>query len=137
GEHAIHPLIFSQSCKVGVGTLTAGGCSFASLPNSEFGEASFITIAESLLEAHLREQARAAAASASEVSMNAIQSALKDIRDRIQRKVSLGSGGEPPQGLGASSGQRGDGSIMGLTRSPELLPSPFAVWVQGIASRDC
>src|SRR5262245_64535517 len=61
GEFANLPLIFSQSCKVAGGTLTAGGCSFASLPNSEFGEASFITIAESLFEAHLREQARAAA----------------------------------------------------------------------------
>src|SRR5262245_42721427 len=136
GEFANLPLIFSQSCKVAGGTLTAGGCSFASLPNSEFGEASFITIAESLFEAHLREQARAAAASASEVSMNAIQSALKDIREKIQRKVSLGSGGQPPQGLGASPGQRGDGSMMGLTRSPESLPSPVAVWVQGYADRE-
>src|SRR5262245_44805211 len=55
GEFANLPLIFSQSCKVAGGTLTAGGCSFASLPNSAFGEASFITIAESLFEAHLRE----------------------------------------------------------------------------------
>ena len=135
GEFANLPQIFSQSCKVAGGTLTAGGCSFASLPNSEFGEASFITIAESLFEAHLREQARAAAASASEVSMNAIQSALKDIRDRIQRKASLGSG-EAAQGLGARSVQQNDGSMMGLTRTPESLPSPFAVWVQGYADRE-
>ena len=136
GEFAKLPQIFSQACKVAGGALTAGGCSFASLPNSGFGEASFLTIAESLFEAHLREQALAAAASASEVSMNAIQSALKDIRDRLQRKASSGMAGEPPQGLGASSGQPNDGSRMGLTRTPEALPSPFAIWVQGYADRE-
>jgi hypothetical protein len=135
GEFANLPQIFSQACKVAGGALTAGGCSFASLPNSGFGEASFLTIAESLFEAHLREQARAAAASASEISMNAIQSALKDIRDRLQRKASQGSG-EAPQGLGARSVQQTDGPMMGLTRTPEALPSPFAIWVQGYADRE-
>jgi hypothetical protein len=135
GEFANLPQIFSQACKVAGGALTAGGCSFASLPNSGFGEASFLTIAESLFEAHLREQARGAAASASEISMNAIQSALKDIRDRLQRKASLGSG-EAPQALGARAVQQSDGPMMGLTRTPEALPSPFAVWVQGYADRE-
>lgn len=129
------PKIFAQTCKTTGGTLIGNDCLFAVLPNPEFGRFSFITIAEAIFEAHLLEQAKAAAASASQISMGAVQTVIRDIRDKIQDKMSAATK-EPPQGLGARYSQAQDAPMMGLTRSATTLPSSIATWVQGYIDRE-
>jgi hypothetical protein len=128
------PQIFAQACKAAGGVFNGNGCVFATVPGSEFGPLTFVTVAQSIFTAHLLEQARAAAQSVSQVSMSAVESALRDIRDRLQNKASVSK--EAPQGLGAGSlGQ--DTAMMGLTRSPRAaLPGSFGAWVQGYVDRD-
>ena len=129
------PKIFAQTCKTAGGTLIGNDCLFAVLPDPEFGQFTFITIAEAIFEAHLLEQAKAAATSASQISMSVVQTALRDIRDKIQDKASAKTK-EPPQGLGARYSQAPDAPIMGLTRSPATLPGSIATWVQGYVDRE-
>src|SRR5262245_36509607 len=70
------PKVFAQACKVTGGTLSGNQCVFDPAP-SEFGTSDFLVIGEDIFEAHLLEQAKAAAATASQVSMNAIQSVMR------------------------------------------------------------
>jgi hypothetical protein len=128
------PKIFQQACTASGGTFNGTGCVFPTLPGREFGPLSFVTIAQGIFAAHLLEQAQAGAQSASQVSMNALQSALRDIRDRLQNKAST-AGLPKPQGLGAG-GLAQDGPLMGLTRAPAAPPGSFATWVQGYVDRD-
>jgi hypothetical protein len=129
------PNIFAQACKTTGGTLSGNQCLFAVLPSTNFQPLSFVTIAEDIFEAHLLEQAKAAAASASQVSLGAVQAAIRDIRDSIQDKVSAADKGAP-QGLGMRQARSQDGAMMGLTRSPPAVPSPIATWVQGYVDRE-
>jgi hypothetical protein len=128
------PKVFAQACKVTGGTLSGNQCLFDPAP-SEFGTSSFLAVAEDIFEAHLLEQAKAAAATASQISMNAIQAAMRDIRDRLQDKAYTAVK-EKPQGLGARSSYAQDTAVMGLTRSPTTLPGSVAVWVQGYVDRE-
>src|SRR5262245_44684951 len=94
------PKVFAQACAVAGGTLLYGDkCKIANPPEG-VGNEEFIALADEVYEVHLKEQAKAAAATASEISMNAIQAALRDIRDRLQDKASAAAK-EKPQGLGA------------------------------------
>src|SRR5262245_53138528 len=128
------PQIFAQACKATGGVSNGNGCVFTTVPGRELGSLGFVTVAESIFEAHLLQQAQAAAQSASQVSMSAVQSALRDIRDRLQNKASAGK--QLPQGLGAGSLAQ-ESVMMGLTRSPQpALPGSFGAWVQGYVDRD-
>jgi len=124
------PQVFAQACTVTGGTLRGNQCLFS----AETSEG-FAIIGQEIFEAHLLEQAKAAAATASQISMNAIQAAMRDIRDRLQNKASAAVK-EKPQGLGARDSAAQDTAMMGLTRSPTALPSPIAVWVQGYVDRE-
>jgi hypothetical protein len=129
------PNIFAQACKATGGTLSGNQCLFAVLPSSDFRPLSFINIAEDIFEAHLLEQAKAAAASASQISESAVQTAIRDIRDSIQDKASAADKAAP-QGLGARQARSQESPMMGLTRSPTAVPSPIAMWVQGYVDRE-
>ena len=126
------PNIFAQACQISGGTLSGNQCLF---PRSDAGPSSFVTVAQEVFEAHLLEQAKAAAASASQVSMSAVQAAIRDIRDSLQDKASAANKAAP-QGLGARQALTFDSPMMGLTRSPTAVPSPIAVWVQGYVDRE-
>jgi hypothetical protein len=129
------PKVFAQACKVTGGTLNGNQCVFDP-PPSAFGTSDFLVVGQDIFEAHLLEQAKAAAATASEISENAIQAALRDIRDRLQDKAATAAK-EKPQGLGARSSYAQDNGMMGLTRSQTTtLPSSVAVWVQGYVDRE-
>src|SRR5262249_53044512 len=128
------PKVFAQACKISGGTLSGNQCVFDPAP-SEFGTQSFLSVGQDIFEAHLLEQAKGAAATASQISMNAIQAAMRDIRDRLQDKVSTAAK-EKPQGLGARAAYAQDTGMMGLTRAPTSLPSSVAVWVQGYVDRE-
>jgi hypothetical protein len=129
------PNIFAQACQLSGGTLSGTQCLFAGLPSSDGGPLSFVTVAQEIFEAHLLEQAKAAAASASQVSMSAVQAAIRDIRDTLQGKGSAAATAAP-QGLGARQALSSESPMMGLTRSPTVVPSPIAVWVQGYVDRE-
>jgi hypothetical protein len=131
------PKVFAQACKVTGGTLSGNQCRFNLPADTDlFGTSDFLVVAEDIFKAHLLEQAKAAAATASEISENAIQAALRDIRDRLQDKAATAAK-EKPQGLGARSSYAQDNGMMGLTRSQTTtLPSSVAVWVQGYVDRE-
>ena len=131
------PKVFAQACKVTGGTLSGNQCRFNLPADTDlFGTSDFLVVAEDIFKAHLLEQAKAAAATASEISENAIQAALRDIRDRLQDKAATAAK-EKPQGLGARTSYAQDNGMMGLTRSQTTtLPSSVAVWVQGYVDRE-
>src|SRR5262245_13845689 len=80
-------------------------------------------------------QAGAAVTAALQASQNSLQSALREIRDRLQRKRQSDQGYGPPQGLGASPSQSSidERAKMGATRAYQAPPSPIASWIQGFA----
>ena len=80
-------------------------------------------------------QAGAAVTASVQASQNSLQSALREIRDRLQRRRQSGQSYGPPQGLGASPSQSNfdERTKMGATRAYQAPPSPVATWVQGFA----
>jgi outer membrane autotransporter protein len=80
-------------------------------------------------------QAGAAVTAAAQASENSLQSALREIRDHLQRRRQSDQGYGPPQGLGASPSQSNvdERAKMGATRAYQAPPSPIATWILGFA----